>query len=307
MTEENKITSDAKDTIWLVDDADIIHRAIRLILPQYQVQSFFSGEEFLRFIESGDYKFPDLILLDIVMGEISGFKVLEELMGIIEFQEIPVIILSTIESIDDKVKGLEMGATDYIVKPFYERELSARIRVHLKIKKNMDALRQKVILDFLTNTYNKRHFFYKLKKQFSVFQRHESPSSLIFLDIDHFKNINDNYGHLVGDFVLKELCSEIKTIIRSEDELFRYGGEEFIILAPFVGKANAEKMAEKVRRKIMAKTFNYKDETIKITLSLGVAAIPEDSAGNMMKLMELADQRMLRAKKSGRNQVVSDG
>jgi PleD family two-component response regulator len=226
--------SEERDIIWVVDDADIIHRGIQLILPGYEIHSFFSGDEILDLIETNDYEFPDLVLLDILMGDISGFDVLEKLMDIIEFREIPVIILSTKESIDDKVKGLEMGATDYIVKPFYEKEFSARLRVHLRIKKNMDALRRKVILDFLTNAYNKRHFFPKLQKQFSIFKRHQTPASLIFFDIDHFKGINDTYGHLVGDFVLKELCAEIKSIIRHEDDLFRYGGEEFIIIVPFV-------------------------------------------------------------------------
>lgn len=298
--------NEEKNVIWLVDDADIIHRTIKLILPGYEIHSFFSGEKILDFIESNDYKFPDLVLLDLLMGDISGFDVLEKMMDIIEFREIPVIILSTKESIDDKVKGLEMGATDYIVKPFYEKEFSARLRVHLRIKKNMDALRRKVILDFLTNAYNKRHFFSKLQKQFSIFKRHETPASLIFFDIDHFKGINDTYGHLVGDFVLKELCSEVKSIIRREDDLFRYGGEEFIIIVPFVPKENAVKMAEKIRQEIMDKTFNYNEEPVKITLSIGVASLPDDEENDMMTLLHLADQRMLRAKKNGRNQVIAE-
>lgn len=295
-----------KAVIWLVDDADITHRVIKLTLPGCQIRSFFSGEEVLDLIETNDYEFPDMILLDLLMGDISGFDVLEKLMGIIEFREIPVIVLSTKEAIDDKVKGLEMGATDYIVKPFYEKEFSARFRVHLRIKKNMDALRRKVILDFLTNAYNKRHFFAKLQKQFSIFKRHQTPISLIFFDIDHFKGINDTYGHLVGDFVLKELCNEVKAIIRREDDLFRYGGEEFIIIVPFVSKANVVKMAQKIRQGIMDKTFSYNDEPIKITLSIGVASLPDDLENDMMALLELADQRMLRAKKSGRNRVVSE-
>ena len=294
-----------KDSIWLIDDAEIIHRAIKLILPGYDIHSFYSGEEFLEFLLTGDYRFPDLILLDIVMKAISGYEVLEKLMEIIEFREIPVVIISTNESIDDKVKGLEMGATDYVVKPFYEKELSARIRVHIRIKKNQDALRKKVILDFLTNIYNKRHLYSRLKTHYNVFQRHRSPISLIFFDIDNFKFINDAYGHLTGDYILKELCSEIKTVIRSEDEFFRYGGEEFVIIVPYTTKFNAEKFAEKIRKRIMNKSFYFQEEEIKISLSLGVASLPEDEVSDLEALLELADKRMITAKRCGRNRVVS--
>jgi len=299
--------NEEKDTIWLVDNAEIIHRAIKLILPGYAIRSFYSGEAFLEFIGTGSYNFPDLILLDIVIDKISGFEVLEKLMEIIEFRDIPVVIISTNESIDDKVMGLEMGATDYVVKPFYDKELTARIKVHIRIKKNQDALRQKVILDFLTNIFNKRHLFTRLKTHFNVYQRHRSPISLIFFDIDNFKRINDNHGHLTGDFVLKELCSEIKTIIRSEDELFRYGGEEFVLIVPFTSKVNTEKLAEKIRQKIQDKRFIYQEEKIKVTLSLGVASLPEDDVEGMEPLLEIADKRMIAAKKGGRNRVISDG
>lgn len=298
--------NEEKDTIWLIDDAEIIHRAIKLILPGYDIHSFYSGEEFLEFIEAGDYRFPDLILLDIVMKAITGYEVLEKLMEIIEFREIPVVIISTNESIDDKVKGLEMGATDYVVKPFYEKELSARIRVHIRIKKNQDALRKKVILDFLTNIYNKRHLYSRLKTHLNVYQRYGSPISLIFFDIDNFKQINDTYGHLTGDFILKELCSEIKAVIRSEDELFRYGGEEFVLIVPYTSKANTEKFAEKVRKRILNKRFIYQDEEIRITLSLGVASLPVDEIEDLEALLALADRRMIAAKKTGRNRVVSN-
>ncbi len=295
---------ESKDTIWLVDDSEIIHKAIKLVLKGYDIRSFYSGKEFLDFIELQDFQLPDLILLDILMEPISGFEVLESLKEIIEFREIPIIILSTKEAIDDKVKGLEMGATDYIVKPFYERELYARIRVHIKIKKNHDALREKVIMDFLTNTYNKRHLYTKLHTQFSMYNRHQSSFSLIFFDIDHFKIINDTYGHLTGDYILKELCSEIKNIIRNEDDLFRYGGEEFVLLAPFSSRENAHTIAEKIRTRIMEKTFMSNDEALRITLSLGIASLPEDKVETREQLLELADKRMLKAKKSGRNRVV---
>jgi diguanylate cyclase (GGDEF)-like protein len=294
-----------RDTIWLIDDAEIIHRAIKLILPKYNVHSFFSGEEFLEFIRAGGYRLPDLILLDILMKPVSGYQVLEKLMEIIEFREIPVVIISTNGSIDDKVKGLEMGAADYVVKPFHEKELSARIRVHIRIKKNQDALRKKVILDCLTSIYNKRHLYSRLKTHFNIYKRHASPISLIFFDIDNFKQINDAFGHLTGDYILKELCSEIKSVIRSEDELFRYGGEEFVIIVPYTSKANAEKFAEKIRKRIANKHFIFHEEKIQITLSFGVASLPEDETSNLETLMELADRRMIAAKKSGRNRVVS--
>lgn len=296
-----------KEIIWLIDDSEIIHKAIKMIMQDYRIHSFYSGESFLEFVERGDFTYPDLILLDLLLSGISGFETLERLMMRLEFQEIPVIILSTLESIDDKVRGLESGATDYIVKPFYEKELSARVRVHIKMKKNQDALRRKVILDFLTNTYNKRHLYTRLNTQHSLFRRHESPISLIFFDIDLFKVINDTYGHLTGDWVLKELCIEVRNMIRAEDDLFRYGGEEFVIMAPYTSKVSAEKVAEKIRRQIMERVFEVHEEKIQITLSIGVASLPEDEAEDLVQLLEIADRRMLMAKRNGRNRVASAG
>lgn len=299
--------SSKKDVIWLIDDAEIIHKALKVLMGEYDIHSFYSGEEFLEYIESHEYEYPHLILLDIIMGDISGFDVLERLMDRLEFREIPVIILSTSESIDDKVKGLEMGATDYVVKPFYEKELNARVRVHVKIKKNQDELRRKVILDYLTSAYNKRYLYSRLEAQNNIYRRHQSPTSLIFFDIDFFKNINDNFSHMTGDFVLKELCAEVRGMIRAEDELFRYGGEEFVIMAPFTSKVSAEKIAEKIRESIQEKVFIYNREELRITLSIGVASIPDDQVEDLVELLEISDHRMLMAKQNGRNLVVSNG
>ena len=289
--------------ILAVDDEQRYQKLLKVNLEAdgFEVITTGSGEEALELISNHH---PDLVILDIIMPDLDGITTCERIR---QFSNVPIIFLTARGEEEDRVQGLDVGADDYVVKPFYDKELTARIKVHIRIKKNQDALRQKVILDFLTNIFNKRHLFTRLKTHFNVYQRHRSPISLIFFDIDNFKRINDNHGHLTGDFVLKELCSEIKTIIRSEDELFRYGGEEFVLIVPFTSKVNTEKLAEKIRQKIQDKRFIYQEEKIKVTLSLGVASLPEDDVEGMEPLLEIADKRMIAAKKGGRNRVISDG
>ncbi len=297
-----------KETIWVIDDLKIIRKAVEGILGNnYNIVEFESAEDVLERLEKKEVLIPDLILLDINMGKISGLELLRILKSRNEFLHIPFIIFSSSESIDDKVKALELGATDYIVKPFNNLEFVARIKVHLKLKKIRDKLFEKTIVDSLTGVMNRRYLDRTMKRLDNLYMRHKISYGVIFIDIDFFKNINDTYGHIIGDFALKSLVEKIRTNIRKEDEVYRYGGEEFLVLLIHLNKNEVKEVAEKLRKLIENSDFHYEeDKIINFTISCGIASLPEDNVKNTKELIDLADKRLYKAKESGRNRVCSD-
>jgi len=297
-----------KETIWVIDDLKVIRKAVEGILgDDYNLIEFESSEDVLERLEKKDVLMPDLILLDINMGKISGLELLRILKSRNEFFHIPFIIFSSSESIDDKVKALELGATDYIVKPFNNLEFVARIKVHLKLKKIRDKLFEKTIVDSLTGVMNRRYLERSIKRLDNLYKRHKISYGIIFIDIDFFKKINDNYGHIVGDFALKSLVERIRTNIRKEDEIYRYGGEEFVVLLIHLDKNEVKEVAEKLRKLVENSEFKYEDgQVIKFTISCGVASLPEDNVKSTKELIDLSDKRLYKAKELGRNRICWD-
>jgi diguanylate cyclase (GGDEF)-like protein len=159
-------------------------------------------------------------------------------------------------------------------------------------------------IDGLTQVFNKRYFLETLEREIGRAQRYRRDLSLIIFDIDHFKKINDTYGHLAGDHVLKHLALVIKSRIRREDILSRYGGEEFTIILPEIDRENASQFADKIRRLIEKAVFKFEDTEIPITISIGVAAYAPES-GDVAEFIKVADDKLYQAKTQGRNRVVS--
>ena len=294
-----------KETIWVIDDLKVIRKAVVGILgDKYNVIGFGSAEEVLSRLKNEKLDIPDLILLDINMKKINGLELLRILKSRKEFAYIPFIIFSSSDSIDDKVKALELGASDYIVKPFNHLEFIARIKVHLKLKNIRDNLFEKTIIDPLTGVLNRRYLQKAIDRLDNLYKKHNVNYGIIFIDIDFFKKINDNYGHIIGDFALKSLVEKIRENIRKEDEIYRYGGEEFIVIALQVNKKGTTILAEKLRKLIEESEFSYEDgKLIRFTISCGVASLPDDNVKNTSELIELADKRLYSAKKAGRNKI----
>ena len=181
-----------------------------------------------------------------------------------------------------------------------------------------DEIYRLTTTDGLTQVYNKRYFLQEMEREMSRCLRYQRDLSLVMLDIDHFKPVNDNYGHLAGDHILKQCAQRIVNSIRRDDIFARYGGEEFILLLPEIDKSQAEKTAEKIRRTIEGEPFTFDGVDIEITLSLGVADLREYLAKtgngeasdsddvNPFSFIKLADDRLYRAKEEGRNRVVAD-
>ncbi len=301
-----------KHSVLIVDDSPSIRENIRATLKK---EGMF--EEYLE-APNGVVGFKllvekevDIVLCDLMMPELDGFKFLELKKSKPELSDVPVIMLTAESESHKKVMGLEKGASDYIVKPFHEGELLARVKVHLQIKSLQDELRtansmlkQLSITDALTGIYNRRYFMENLEREFNRCKRYKDLFSVVLMDIDHFKVINDSYGHLFGDFVLKEVCAIALETLRSTDILARFGGEEFILLLPGTDSSGAVAMAERIRYLIEKNTFVQGSQSAKLTLSAGVASFPHEKSDSAEAIMKLADHALYSAKSKGRNRVV---
>ncbi|MBN1153927.1 diguanylate cyclase [candidate division KSB1 bacterium] len=262
---------------------------------------------------------PDLILLDVMMPKMNGFEVCRELKNNEETRFIPVILVTALNEIENKIKGIEAGADDFISKPFNKLELLARVKSLLRIKhlhdelelkiKELEATQRKLyqlaITDGLTDLYNYRYFNEQLYRELTRAKRHNLSVSVIMLDIDFFKNFNDTHGHPAGDKVLKTIAKLLYTNIRKIDIAARYGGEEFAIVLVETNKESASIVANKIKKIVEDYPFLHQETQPngKLTISAGVATFPDDT-DDPDALIKIADNRLYKAKEQGRNRVV---
>jgi diguanylate cyclase (GGDEF)-like protein len=246
---------------------------------------------------------PDLILLDLEMPDMSGFDVCRELKSDLELCMTPVLFLSGSTTAEDKVKGLDLGAVDYVAKPFDTFELRARVRAALRTKHLQDLLIEHAHIDPLTGLPNRRALMERLRLEWSRMERHGGRLSFIMVDIDHFKRINDTYGHHIGDQMLQEVANVILRQCRKLDLPSRYGGEEFGIIVPEETATGAKQLAERCRQEIEKAGIVVKGEKVHATASFGVADATD--LPSTQTLMKRADDALYQAKNAGRNQVFS--
>jgi diguanylate cyclase (GGDEF)-like protein len=250
---------------------------------------------------------PDAVLLDIEMPGLDGHQVLARLRADPELSDIPVVFLTGRTSTDDMVAGLRAGAHDYLKKPFEPAELLARIGGAVRIKRLQDELRlrneeldQLSRIDALTSVYNRRHIDEQLHRQTHAAHRHAQPVAIFMLDIDHFKRVNDIEGHPAGDRVLREFAQRVSRVVRTDDIVGRWGGEEFVVIAPQTDADGALTLAERIRSVVADQPFDLGDHTIPITVSIG-CSVGTDNADD---LIDRADTALYRSKTEGRNRVT---
>ncbi|MFA5073070.1 MAG: diguanylate cyclase [Nitrospirota bacterium] len=258
----------------------------------------------------------DVILLDRVLPDMDGNEVCKWLKHNQDTKGIPIIMLTSRIATTDKVEGLESGADDYLPKPYEEIELNARIYAAMRTKRLQDELRKRndemkemlakvetlSITDPLTNLFNRRRFETVLEAEFAKALRYKSSLSCMMIDIDHFKSINDTFGHATGDKVLKNTASIIQQCIRTVDIACRWGGEEFVILAPMTLKAFMITPARRILQSIS--DYAFPDiEGRSITVSIGIADLSTGGVDNAEKLIQAADMALYEAKKNGRNRI----
>lgn len=275
-----------------------------------------NGEEALSIIEEEQ---PSVIILDIILPGIDGYEVCRRLKHSISTSFIPIILVTALRGNEERIQGIEVGADDFISKPFNRVELLTRIKSLLRIKALNDALEQKIaelekaknklrklaVTDGLTGLYNYRAFRRQLHLEVSRSVRFDLPLSLLMMDIDHFKAYNDHFGHTNGDRVLKRFAQVLNGNVREVDCLARYGGEEFALVLPGTNKKSAKIVAEKLRRLVERTPFPLEKKLPKgkVTMSVGVASFPEDT-NEEEKLIKLSDVALYKAKKAGRNKSV---
>jgi diguanylate cyclase (GGDEF)-like protein len=256
---------------------------------------------------------PDALLLDVEMPGLSGHDVLARLQDDDDLREIPVVFLTGHSSTDDLVKAIEGGAHDYLRKPFEPAELLARVRAAVRVKTLEDELRRRNAeldlisrTDALTGLYNRRHLEEYLVQLLSAARRHGHPMALLMLDIDHFKAVNDTAGHAAGDAVLREVAARVRSTVRREDIPGRWGGEEFLLLLPYLGAEGVRALGERLRRCVGDRPVELSSgQVIPVTVSLGGAVALE--AEGPEGLVRRADAALYDAKRAGRNRVEVDG
>ena len=294
-----------QETILIVDDIAQNLQILGQVLSQegYRVAVATNG---LQALEVAQKVSPDLILLDIMMPEMDGFEACRRLKEIPEMSHVPVIFLTARNSSEDVVLGFEAGAVDFISKPFINVELLARVRtqIHLnnlvkELEEKNKELENKAIHDHLTELYNHGHMFERLQHSQQISWRYNKPLSVIMFDLDHFKSVNDTWGHQAGDQVLKKVSDVIRDTVRQSDIAGRYGGEEFMIICPETELENARLLADRIREGI--EQTDMEIEGLKVTISGGVAESKQDEP--VEQLVNRADELLYISKNAGRNQI----
>lgn len=265
---------------------------------------------------------PSIMLLDLSMKAPDGKEFLPLLKSKATLIDTPLIILSQDTDSNAQVSAFLQGASDYIIKPFQFPEVLARINNQLRIhnlvrnleEKNRDLTKRNIVLeqmaitDSLTELYNKGYILKRLESELTRSARYNEPISLIMLDIDFFKKINDTLGHIAGDNVLKRLSKKLTESVRDVDIVARYGGEEFLVVCPNTSISGAAILAERIRENVQNTLFQSGSMDIKLTVSLGISNLSPSSLAvgdfNSTKMLQEADSALYKAKSSGRNKVA---
>jgi diguanylate cyclase (GGDEF)-like protein len=297
--------------ILIVDDVDDNLEILGdlLTFDGHTVQIAKDGESALKKVQDSR---PDLILLDILMPGMNGYEVCTALKADENTQDIPVIFVSSMTDLDSKVQGFKVGGVDYINKPFQHAEIIVRVNTHitlLRLRKHLEEqnveLERLANTDYLTNLYNRRHFFHAAEKEFAEALKNERHISITLLDLDYFKCVNDTHGHLVGDQVLIHVAHLIRDYCREHDIAARYGGEEFSILHLDTDRQSAYQVVDEIRREVETTPYVTEKDEIGITFSAGVVDSQVcDDCPRVDDFLSMADRALYRAKDAGRNQVV---
>jgi len=311
-------STEKQDTVLVVEDEANSRFLLKTYLESvgYSVRMAKSGEEALRKIAEEP---PSAIVLDVMLPKMDGYTVCKRLKSSRTTHFIPIVLATALRGNEERIRGIEVGADDFISKPYNRVELLTRVKSLLRIKKLHDALEQKIaelekakeklrklsVTDGLTNLFNHRAFKKQLQLEISRSRRFGLPISLLMMDIDHFKMYNDRFGHPSGDNVLKHFSQILSENIREVDCLARYGGEEFALILPGTDKKSAKVVAEKLRRLIEWASFPNADKlpSGRVTVSIGVASFPHD-AEDEEELVKRSDEALYKAKNSGRNRTV---
>jgi diguanylate cyclase (GGDEF)-like protein len=295
-----------KHRILIVDDASTNIEILNEVLgSEYDSLFAMDGTTALRIASEQE---PDLILLDVVMPGLDGHEVCRRLKADPKTKGIPVIFISGLSDESDEAKGLEIGAIDYITKPFSPPIVRVRVRNHLQLKRYQNMLERLSVIDGLTGIANRRRFDEALDHEWLRSRRQGTTMSLIIIDVDCFKLFNDNYGHAAGDECLKRVANVLaQSLNRPGDLVARYGGEEFVVIMPETDAAGAIVIGETLRRGVLSLGIPHAFCTPAGVVSVsvgGATVIPARHNQGPEELVKLADTRLYEAKHAGRNRIA---
>ena len=315
---EGSLKSLGPSKLLIVDDNDATRQLMCDVLKNqdgYEVDEAGDGVEALKMLQDTNY---DLIISDISMPQMDGISLLEEVRK--THPDLPVIMATGFGG-DIGPRTLELGADDCIYLPFRVEEFTFRVTKALRVRqleKLKEALLERnrelwgrVITDPLTKVFTRAYFDDVFRTEFERSRRYRSDLGLIIIDIDHFKSVNDVYGHLVGDQVLRKIGEMMMDAIRRVDLAARYGGEEFVMLLPATSKAGIELVGDRFREQVEGTSFTYEEggetkELRQVTISLGAVHFPDDRYGSPRELLKAADDLLYKAKNGGRNRLETN-
>ena len=287
--------------VLVADDSPVSRHLLKVALCSsgYETHLVADGAEALRVLEQEES--PKLVILDWMMPHMDGVEVCRAIRKRAAERYVYIILLTANGQQEEINEGLEAGADDYITKPFDLQELKARLRVGKRILELHEQLVSQASHDSLTSLLNRSAILEVLQKELIRSARAGTPVAVIMTDLDHFKNVNDTYGHLAGDAVLREAARRMSASLRAYDSVGRYGGEEFLIVAPGCSAAEGAELAERLRKCVCGGPIDASGDTIFATMSFGVAATCDVKEVN--QLLRVADEALYAAKKAGRNRV----
>lgn len=296
-------------SILIVDDSLVNLKVVGSILQQigYSTALAHSGAQAM---EQLNRVKPDLVLLDLMMPDMDGLEFCELLKANRDNSDVSIIFLTASQDRAHLLQAFEQGACDYVTKPFNRPELAARVKTHLMLKHTVNELKlalgqmeQLAKTDGLTGLLNRRSLFEAAEQEFLRAQRYSRPLSILMLDIDHFKRINDTYGHQIGDRVIQQVADVLKAALRQVDITGRYGGEEFVVVLPETDLHQSIEVAERLRYLIDSLSTSTVLGELRITASVGVA-VRRDQVRSIEEMLNQADKALYQAKTAGRNTWV---
>jgi len=294
-----------KNSVLIVDDdPSSLTELAHILQPEYKIYTVKDG---ISALEKASEHLPDIILLDIFMPDMDGFEVNAKLKQTDKTKDIPVIFITGAVKSGDEVKGLAAGAVDYIRKPFSDMIVKLRVRHQIQLLNQLRKIENLSMKDQLTNLSNRRCFEIRINEEWTRALREKTPISILMIDIDWFKNYNDNYGHQQGDIALQAVASVFdKALKRSGDYAARWGGEEFTVLLSNTDASGAYDVGQKIRKLIENLEISGPDELkTKITVSIGVNTQLYGPAGTIGDFIAGADIALYDAKNKGRNRVCN--
>ncbi len=295
-------SQDSQPRVLLIDDSPDVHRLLsaRLRTENLTIVSAANGAEGIKLAAANP---PDIVLLDIEMPEMDGFEVLRALKDNPATLDVPVIVISGHSTMQDKVTAFDLGAIDYVTKPFEPTELRVRVRSALRLARLVRMLAQRAHIDGLTGLWNRTYFDSRCAECVSTNDRHSRPLAVALLDADHFKSVNDTFGHPAGDLVLQGIADILRKQCRATDVPCRYGGEEFAILMPDTAPEDARILCERIRNALEKIVWTRHPERA-VTISIGLIGSGTRCPLPAGKWVESADKALYAAKSQGRNRTV---